>query len=402
MCKSVVRCFGVFFHLWSGRMLMWKYVPGLTPATAASWRKHLSQLRSRMVLAWLLFLLQPTLPYNIKPRVQKFLQVSSGWLYGYGSFVFVYFAAIIYTYNQRHSAYGTMLFVLAATFAVPFLESRPSANAWLRKFLVYNATVPVYLCAGLCKIRYLGLKAIFSGSWITHGVMDRTHGYSCIPWANKWLVSQPAVLGFPEPWTCMFLSYFTMFFEILAPVGCIALTQPGKTPSFVWKLWLMYLVFCIEFHVQVFFQFGPNWAEQTILVLFACDPLKPLQPLFGKLGGKNSELPQVFVDAEHLGPCVASLGDRLRAVLGFGMLLGWLFVQLWSDVDHLFLGYPWEKNHDPYLPIPEMDMFTPASKESCYKASFCCVIVLMVLFGRKMSWDMMILKSQRPKHMEQD
>lgn len=381
---------------------MWKYVPGLTPATAASWRKHLSQLRSRMVLAWLLFLLQPTLPYNIKPRVQKFLQVSSGWLYGYGSFVFVYFAAIIYTYNQRHSAYGTMLFVLAATFAVPFLESRPSANAWLRKFLVYNATVPVYLCAGLCKIRYLGLKAIFSGSWITHGVMDRTHGYSCIPWANKWLVSQPAVLGFPEPWTCMFLSYFTMFFEILAPVGCIALTQPGKTPSFVWKLWLMYLVFCIEFHVQVFFQFGPNWAEQTILVLFACDPLKPLQPLFGKLGGKNSELPQVFVDAEHLGPCVASLGDRLRAVLGFGMLLGWLFVQLWSDVDHLFLGYPWEKNHDPYLPIPEMDMFTPASKESCYKASFCCVIVLMVLFGRKMSWDMMILKSQRPKHMEQD
>eukprot|EP00434_Breviolum_minutum_P004230 symbB.v1.2.003728.t2/scaffold176.1/size287750/10 len=305
---------------------------GLTPATAASWRKYLSQLRSRMVLAWLLFLLQPTLPYNIKPRVQKFLQVSSGWLYGYGSFVFVYFAAIIYTYSQRHSAYGTMLFVLAATFAVPFLESRPSANAWLRKFLVYNATVPVYLCAGLCKIRYLGLKAILSGSWITHGVMDRTHGYSCIPWANKWLVSQPAVLGFPEPWTCMFLSYFTMFFEILAPVGCIALTQPGKTPSFVWKLWLLYLVFCIEFHVQVFFQFGPNWAEQTILVLFACDPLKPLQPLFGKLGGKNSELPQVFVDAEHLGPRVASLGDRLRAVLGFGMLLGWLFVQLWSDV----------------------------------------------------------------------
>ena len=134
------------------------------------------------------------------------------------------------------------------------------------------------------------------------------------------------------------------------------------------------------------------------MVLFACDPLKPLQLLFGKLGD-NPELPQdVGVDlAENLEPRVASLGDRLRAVFGSGMLLGWFFVQLWSDVDHLFFGYPWHKNHDPYLPIPEMDMFTPASKESCYKASLCCVILLMILFRRKMSWDMMILKSQRPE-----
>lgn len=51
------------------------------------------------------------------------------------------------------------------------------------------------------------------------------------------------------------------------------------------------------------------------MVLFACDPLKPLQLLFGKLGD-NPELPQdVGVDlAENLEPRVASLGDRLRAV----------------------------------------------------------------------------------------
>ena len=129
-------------------------LPGLSPETAKSWMESLCQLRSRMILCWFGFLLLPN--WSHRAHINKGLQVAHGLLYGYGALIYAFFAAIHYAYTKKHSDYGGIVSVLAAIFAVPFLETNPMAGSWLRKFLIINAVIPIYLFAGICKVRYLG------------------------------------------------------------------------------------------------------------------------------------------------------------------------------------------------------------------------------------------------------
>ncbi|CAE7308021.1 VWA3A [Symbiodinium natans] len=350
-------------------------LPGLSPETAKSWMESLCQLRSRMILCWFGFLLLPN--WSHRAHINKGLQVAHGLLYGYGALIYAFFAAIHYAYTKKHSDYGGIVSVLAAIFAVPFLETNPMAGSWLRKFLIINAVIPIYLFAGICKVRYLGLATCFSGSWLTTGVMDRSHGYSFVPWLNKWLASTPPLIG-TEPWTCLLLSWFTMFFEIIWPVLCIAEMRPdGQSP-----ICLMFLVNVAVFHVMVFFQLGPNWIVQLLVVLLACDPLSCILRSDAK---------------EAATGWTPTSGDCMRAVLGFFMMGAWFVPQLWSDFAHLSGRHPWNRNHEPYLPVPEMDMFSPASKRSNYVASCGCVVLLIVLLLAKVRADMASPCTRRPK-----
>ena len=147
---------------WKYPMLCNKWLlPNLTEKTASGWMEFLSQLRLGMVLSWLGFILLPSSGKD--GCLPVFLRAFSGLLYGCGALVYAYLGIITYTYNQKHSEYGTILFALASTAAVPFLETNPLAGAWLRKFLVMCSIIPIYLFAGVCKVRYLGVPTLVTG-----------------------------------------------------------------------------------------------------------------------------------------------------------------------------------------------------------------------------------------------
>ena len=72
---------------------------------------------------------------------------------------YVVLGSIGLMFNLAHSTLGGMLFVASAALAVPHLgcEVRARrAGAWLRTFLVLAVLVPIYLLAGVSKLRYMG------------------------------------------------------------------------------------------------------------------------------------------------------------------------------------------------------------------------------------------------------
>eukprot|EP00435_Cladocopium_sp_Y103_P070939 s56_g36.t1 len=350
----------------AGPMLPWNLwlLPNLTAETASSWKDYLCQKRSQMILSWCGFILLPSNSPK-DPLLQSFLQLSNGLLYASGAVIYAYFGTITYTYNRKHSEYCTILFSLMATTAVPFLETNPRAAAWLRKFLIMCAIIPIYLFAGVCKVRYLGVHSLLiTGHWFSVGVIDRSHGFAWIKGINEYLSTCP--------WLALFISWFTMAFELLVPVLCIASTRRRTPESWIWRC---YFLGTVLFHVQVFFQLGPNWIVQILLLLLACDPLRCF-----KLQASAQE---------NSGPRSAELccGDRLRAAVGFLTLLGWFIPQFSSDLDRLFGRFPWTKNYEPFLPFPEVDMFTPAGKASGYRTPFVLVSLLAVLLIAKIRSD---------------
>ncbi|CAJ1347799.1 unnamed protein product [Effrenium voratum] len=349
---------------WKYPMLCNKWLlPNLTEKTASGWMEFLSQLRLGMVLSWLGFILLPSSGKD--GCLPVFLRAFSGLLYGCGALVYSYLGIITYTYNQKHSEYGTILFALASTAAVPFLETNPLAGAWLRKFLVMCSIIPIYLFAGVCKVRYLGVPTLVTGEWLLDAVTHQAHGFSWLPSLNRYLSM--------SPWICMFMSWATLVFELILPAIVVATMGPSLHSGSAIRL--LYFLGTAMFHVQVFFQLGPNWVVQLLLLLLASDPLALIK-------GKP---PRPTVSASlKKAPC---FGDHLRGVLGFLTLAAWFATQFWSDLDHLLFQFPWAANHEPLLPVPEMDMFSPAGAASSYKTSFAVVVLLVMLLLAKIDWD---------------
>ena len=319
-----------------------------------AWVAYLTALRRRLLLSWCIFMVAPNTPGLLWQTVNT---VS----YAYGALAYAYFGTIGLMYNLAHSVQGGMLFVVSAIFAVPFLETNPKAGAWLRKFLLLNVLVPVYLFAGVNKLRYLGLGSNISGAWLVPILKD-THR-AVFPELNMWMATAPAKLS-SAPWPCMLMSWGNLAVEFVLPVIAIVSLNQGPLSSLVR---LLFIVGAMSFHVAVFFTMGPNFMRQMVLLVLASNPLR----CFGE--SEKGDAREMLL--------VASIGDRLRGIYGILILALWYGTQLWSDFDHLMGRIPWERHHNPYFPFPELSMFALGGKNSNYEMS--CMI-LIVIFGMQL------------------
>ena len=368
-------------------MAFW-LMPGLNGATADYWVSCLKRLRLHLLLSWGGFMLLPSKLTSFKvagrPGLRFLLPLGNGLLYGYGAFIYAYFGTIGLMYNLAHSVQGGMLFVLAAAFAVPFLDSNPRANAWLRKFLIINVLVPVYLFAGLCKLRYMGIATNMSGGWLVSVLQDKHR--AIFPALNEWATRAPAILGFTKPWPCMLMSWGNLLVEFILPLLCMMTTNQGIMSSFIR---LLFFFSAISFHLGVFLTMGPNFMRQVVLIILACNPLY----IFRCESGTSSER---FVT-------LPTYGDRLRGALGFAILVAWYATQMWSDLDHLAGRLPLAQHHNPYFPLPELSMFADhrlandaVVKSSNYKMSCLSLIIMFLALIGKM-WRDVQLHSRHSK-----
>ena len=361
-------------------MAFW-LMPGLNEATADYWVSCLERLRLHLLLSWGGFMLLPSKLTSFKvagrPGLRFLLPLGNGLLYGYGALIYAYFGTIGLMYNLAHSVQGGVLFVLAAAFAVPFLDSNPRANAWLRKFLIINVLIPVYLFAGLCKLRYMGIATNMSGGWLDIVLRDKHR--AIFPALNEWATSAPGILGFTKPWPCMLMSWGNLVVEFVLPLLCMMTTNQGIMSSFIR---LLFFFSAISFHLGVFLTMGPNFMRQVVLILLACNPLY----IFRCESGASSER---FVT-------LPTYGDHLRGALGFAILVAWYATQMWSDLDHLAGRLPWAQHHNPYFPLPELSMFANGSKNSNYKMSCLSLIIMFLALIGKM-WRDVQLHSRHSK-----
>jgi hypothetical protein len=83
-----------------------------------------------------------------------------------GGATYFYLGTIALMYNLCHSLQGALVAVLLLPLALPDLAVRPAAGAWLQHALLVAVLVPVYLFAGVSKLRYSGLLANLSGAWL--------------------------------------------------------------------------------------------------------------------------------------------------------------------------------------------------------------------------------------------
>jgi len=347
-------------------------MPGLDGATAASWVSYLKLKRLHLLLSWGGFMLLPSKLTSFKvagrPVLRFLLPLGNGLLYGYGALIYACFGTIGLMYNLAHSVQGGVLFVLAAAFAVPFLDSNPRANAWLRKFLIINVLVPVYLFAGLCKLRYMGIATNMSGGWLVSVLQDKHR--AIFPALNEWATRAPGILGFTTPWPCMLMSWGNLVVEFILPLLCMMTTNQGIMSSFIR---LLFFFSAISFHLGVFLTMGPNFMRQVVLIILACNPLY----IFRCESGASSER---FVT-------LPTYGDRFRGALGFAILVAWYATQMWSDLDHLAGRLPWAQHHNPYFPLPELSMFANGSKNSNYEMSCLALIIMFLALIGKMWGD---------------
>ena len=100
------------------------------------------------------------------------------------------------------------------------------------------------------------------------------------------------------------------------------------------------------FHVAIFVLIGPNFIRECLLLLFAANPLYVFR----------SEQDDQACETVASGTVGDSL-EKFRAVFAASILVARFGTQFWSDYDHLTGKWPWTEHHNPYFPLPEMDVF---------------------------------------------
>eukprot|EP00965_Chrysotila_dentata_P146196 4827882-Pleurochrysis_carterae.AAC.1 len=160
-------------------------------------------------------------------------------------------------YNHAHSTQGPMLFVVAASFAIPGLATNARASNWLRQYLFVCVLMPVYFFAGLSKLRYLGFENNLTGEWIQRALKPESR--TIWPALNKTIVDS-AVLR-----VCF--SWGNLAVEIVLPLLATFVTR-GRRGVLVRAL---FLSSAIVFHAIVLLTLGPNFCRLALLDLLAAD-----------------------------------------------------------------------------------------------------------------------------------
>lgn len=304
-------------------------LPGLDKASADMWVQRLEAVRWVLLLSWFAFLLLPPRHYR-----------ASGMCYAIGAMAYVYLGSIGLMYDLSHSVQGTMLFVLAASLAVPSLRTNKGAVAWTRNFLVIGILVPTYLGAGISKFRYGGVAQNVSGAWLGKVFIKGGSHRSLVPSVYLFICN--------NKWTMNVISWGNIAFEIILPLAVIL----RKDSTFVLGIF-HFSALC--FHAVILVLMGPNFMRLCLLHVLALNPLgilrTPAQSYF-------SHLP------------LYNMADWLRLGLALWTLSAWFHVQFMSDFDHLLGRRERLMLHNPFFPIPEFSMYSFPTKPD-YTLSLC-------------------------------
>ena len=332
--------------------LTYIFMPSLDDATADTYAFVFACLRNLLLVSWCVFLAAP----HSWSRVSYLC-------YTYGMVVYVVMASLCTMFEESTPTLaGTCWFLIGATLAMPELETSRRARAWLFKFLLLSAFVPLYLSGGLSKLRYAGWLAMLTGSWLKE-IVPGSIPVSLFPRFNLWAVQNPWIIPVMS-WGCLMLE-FVLPLMVLFSAGC-------RSKGWSLARWsqISLCCFAIVFHCGVFAVVQPNFVRQLALSAM----------IVVAAFNDDSE-----TDEGEMGPPPRSY--QYRMVFAMVLLAAWLGNQMWSDLDHIRGATPQVAHHDGVWPFPEVSMFVAPSMSSNYVRSLLLELLIAGGFCLRISWD---------------
>ena len=108
-----------------------------------------------------------------------------------------------------------------STTQVPSLSYNSRAASWLREYLVVCVLVPTYLFAGICKLRYYGIKENVTGRWL-EGIFQGKAAHNSLWPALNYAITESRVLLFLASWG-------NLFVELILPLAVLFLHPRSRT-----------------------------------------------------------------------------------------------------------------------------------------------------------------------------
>jgi hypothetical protein len=136
-------------------------------------------------------------------------------------------------------------------------------TSWLRKFVLCNAVIPMYFCAGMVRVRKIGLQKWIDGEFL-QSVIHHHKFASFLPSANMFIANHDTV--------ARILSTSTMCFQLVLPWLMVV----PYLHSLRDKIRNAFPIMALIFHVVIFFLMGPNFVQAVCIYTLFYNPHHPL------------------------------------------------------------------------------------------------------------------------------
>jgi hypothetical protein len=332
-------------------------LPGLDDSTADSWARVLGQLRAVLLISWCTCLAAPYRWGLFAP------------LYSLGALAYFLLGSLGLQWNPAHSTQAGMLFVLSAVLVSGDLH-RSSAAQWLIKFLFVCVLIPVYLFAGISKMRYMGVLSQFEGGWMAQIVSDNIQR-STWPAISKWIMETPLAQIFMSFGDVAFqdvLSLLTLFYGL------------HRSSRIAWALRNLYCLVGQTFHFINLVLIGPNFIRMSLLLLLAANP-------FGIASAEKGK--QIEAALTKL--------DYFRGGFATFVLCYWIGLQIIPSLRHVAgFAHGLPVDDDPYWPIPALNMFCRYPGAPLHVSSIVAVVSIFATFVWKTDGEVVAMKCDEP------
>ena len=219
--------------------------------------ERLATARTLLLAAWLAFLILPARRY-------RWPSVGCFWI---GAACYCQLAVLNLTNDPSHTNQPAILFVFAAALGMPFLGGQhgdaasDAAGRWMTQFLALCVLAPVYLAAGLSKLRYNGIADVLNGNWLHYAL---TKGSTDIAMRSV----APGLLAFVIQLDSRLpiMSWGAFAFEVALP-ALVLVAPPPASARHAGCVHLAFVASAIGFHAFNFVLLGANFLTNVVLLL---------------------------------------------------------------------------------------------------------------------------------------
>ena len=333
----------------------------------------LAGVRWAVLLSWALFLVLPAAPRQNAAAIRRLSTLS----FVVGMALYFYMLVGLYWQKPCHHMQPLILFIPAAACMIPAIHGgwplRGEAASWLGQYLLFGIMAPLYLTAGLCKIRYHGVTQVFlSSGWIdfalgSYAASDQLgKGKWYIPQLSRWMLDIDRLVPL--------FSWGGMLFEVAMPAAVIVLSPTSRWHRPVRQL---FAASAIGFHVSMFFVCGANFWYNGVLaaVLLAADLMDASPaPELAHSGSSNSVVKM----------CMSAFTSA--------MLFGWLLTCIDADMGFALSkgagwGEPRHKGVDRLLPFSLHAMYTKGMKRGAARPGAASSMTIAALVAAGYVWN---------------
>ena len=308
-----------------------------------------------------------------------------------GTALYFYMLVGLYLQKPCHHMQPLILFLPAALCMIPALHGdwplRGEAGSWLGQYLLFGIMAPLYLTAGLCKIRYHGVTQVFfSSGWIEFAL--GSYAASDTLGLGKWYIPQLSRWMLDIDRLVPLFSWGGMLFEVGMPAACIVLSPTSRWHRPARQL---FAASAVGFHVSMYFVCGANFWYNGVLaaVLLAAD-LMDASPA-------PEQQEQQFGTATRHSSKNSNSGLVLRIQL-FGsaftsaMLFGWLLTCIDADMGFALsegagMGKPRHKGVDRLLPFSLHAMYTKGMTHDAERPGAASSMTIAALVAAGYVWN---------------